>query len=423
MSDFTAEVFQNEYLPVDGTEVNAIVTVTASGQASGSAPPPGAEIVIVDTSGSMGVPRAKLAAAREATSVAIDAIRDGVAFALIGGTDRARLLYPRAGGMAIASAETRAAAVQQAMGLTASGGTAIGSWLTLARELFQTVPDRVAHAILLTDGENEHETPEQLDGALAVCEGAYQCDCRGVGADWEVSELRRIASTLLGTVDIIPEPAGMIADFQAMMQRAMQRATGSVSLRLWTPIGAEVAFVRQVSPTVEELTERASGSGERTRDYPTGAWGAESRDYHLCIKVPRRAVGEQMLAGRVTVIEGDSALSDGSRLLAIWTDEEQLSTQMNQEVAHYTGQAELADSIRDGLEARRRGDEAAATSNLGRAVQLASESGNDGTMKLLGAVVEIEDAASGTVRLRRDVAEVDEMTLDTRSTKTVRVAR
>ena len=42
-------------------------------------------------------------------------------------------------------------------------------------------------------------------------------------------------------------------------------------------------------------------------------------------------------------------------------------------------------------------------------------------MKLLQAVVEVEDPATGTIRLRRDVATVDEMSLDTRSTITVRV--
>jgi hypothetical protein len=42
-------------------------------------------------------------------------------------------------------------------------------------------------------------------------------------------------------------------------------------------------------------------------------------------------------------------------------------------------------------------------------------------MKLLEAVVEVDDPATGTVRLRHDVADADEMALDTRSTKTVRV--
>jgi hypothetical protein len=90
-------------------------------------------------------------------------------------------------------------------------------------------------------------------------------------------------------------------------------------------------------------------------------------------------------------------------------------------VARATGQVELADAIQDGLKARKAGDEATATFRLGRAVQLAAEGGNDATMKLLEAVVDIDDPATGTVRLRSHVADVDEMALDTRSTKTVRV--
>jgi adenylosuccinate lyase len=106
---------------------------------------------------------------------------------------------------------------------------------------------------------------------------------------------------------------------------------------------------------------------------------------------------------------------------AIWTEDRQLSTRINREVAHYTGQAELAECIQEGLGARKDGDDATATFKLGRAVQLAAETGNDGTMKLLQAVVEVDDPATGTVRLRRDVATVDEVSLDTRSTTTVRV--
>ena len=91
------------------------------------------------------------------------------------------------------------------------------------------------------------------------------------------------------------------------------------------------------------------------------------------------------------------------------------------QVAHYTGQAELASAIHDGLEARKAGDDDTATVKLGRAVQLAHESGNEGTVKLLQKVVEVDDPATGTVRLKRGVAAVDEMALDTRSTRTVRV--
>jgi hypothetical protein len=92
-------------------------------------------------------------------------------------------------------------------------------------------------------------------------------------------------------------------------------------------------------------------------------------------------------------------------------------------VANYTGQAELAHVIQDGLEARENGDEETATARLGRAVALAEQSGNEDTAKLLAKVVDVVDAASGTVRLKRRVEEADEMALDTRSTKTVRTKK
>jgi hypothetical protein len=420
MSSFTLDAYQNEYLPLGGTEVNAIVTVTSDGAAGSSGQPEAAVIVIVDTSGSMGTPFRKLKAAREATAVAIDCVRDGVMFGVIAGSDHARRVYPGAGGLAIAGEKTRADAEQAVKRLEAAGGTAIGSWLKLAGDLFRATPDRICHAILLTDGQNQHETSDELEAILAEVEGGFQCDCRGVGTDWEVSELRRIASRLLGTVDIIPDPEAMAEDFRTMMRTAMGKATRNVALRLWTPQGASVAFVRQVAPTIEELTDRAVRVNELTADYPTATWGAEARDYHVCINVPSRDAGEEMLAGRVSLVEGDQILGQ-ALVKAIWTQDQQLSTRISREVAHYTGQAELAECIQEGLEARKRGDFGTATFKLGRAVQLASESGNDGTMKLLAAVVEVDDPATGTVRLRGDVSVVDEMSLDTRSTSTVRV--
>jgi von Willebrand factor type A C-terminal domain/von Willebrand factor type A domain len=420
VSAFTTECYQNEYLPLGSSEVNAIVTVTSDGAAGTDTPPEVAEIVIIDTSGSMGTPSRKLKAAREATSVAIDCIRDGVAFGVIAGTEVARPVYSGDGALAIASDKTRAAAKRALRDLQASGGTAIGSWLTLAGQMFAWTAGRTCHAILLTDGENQHETDEQLGRVLAELEGRFQCDCRGVGTDWKVSELRRVASALLGSVDIIAEPEAMADDFQSLMQAAMGKATGNVSLRLWTPQGASVAFVRQVAPTIEELTDRGVQVNPLTADYPTATWGRESRDYHVCINVPPREVGDEMLAARVSLVEGDEPRAQ-ALIKAIWTDDQQLSTHINREVAHYTGQAELAECIQDGLEARKEGDLGTATFKLGRAVQLAAESGNDGTMKLLQAVVDVDDPATGTIRLKHQVTALDEMSLDTRSTATVRV--
>jgi hypothetical protein len=420
MSRFTAAVYQNEFLALGATEVDAIVTVTALDAAPAEAPAGAAEIVIVDASGSMVAPSSKLKAAKQATSAAIDAIRDGVAFGVIAGTDRAEAVFPVSGSLRPATADTRFQAKAAVANILASGGTAIGTWLELAREMFKTTSAGLCHATLLTDGQNEHETVEELERVLADCEGRFQCDCRGVGTDWEVAELRRIADALLGTVDIIAKPEDMAADFRAITERAMARGTADVALRVWAPQGASVAFVKQVAPAIVDLTDRATPVDALVADYPTGAWGDEARDYHVSVRVPARQAGEEMLAARISLVVDGQVITQ-ALVKAIWTEDAELSTRINPEVAHYTGQAELAGAIQEGLEARRAGDEATATYKLGRAVQLAADSGNDGTLQLLGRVLDIDDPATGTVRLKRQVEEVDEMSLDTRSTKTVRV--
>jgi hypothetical protein len=422
MTTFTAETYQNEYLAEGATEVNAIVTVTATGSGARAidGPVQAAVIVVIDMSASMAVPRRNLEAAKQATGAAVDCIRDGAEFAVIAGTDVARRVYPQHGRLAIASADTRAAAREATQRLTPGGGTAIGSWLTLAKELLEGATGSIRHAILLTDGKNQHETDDEFRAALQACEGRFQCDCRGIGTDWEVRELRQIASTLLGSVDMVADPGDLAADFTATMQAAMGKEANDVVLRLWTPRGAEVRFVRQVAPAFEDLTSRATPSGPLSADYPTGAWGDESRDYHVWLNVPAHPVGGEMAAGRVSLLVDGEVVSQ-ALIRAVWTDDRGLSTRISREVAHYTGQTELMEAIQDGLAARKAGDEANATFRLGRAVQLAAESGNTTKLELLAAIVDVEDAATGTVRLKLDVADQDEMMLDTRSTKTVRV--
>jgi hypothetical protein len=423
--DFRVEVFQNEYLTVGATEVHAIVTVSASGTPGPA--PTAAEVIIVDTSGSMGNPATKLSAAKQATIAAIDTLRDGVEFAVVAGNHLARSVYP-ADGLAVAGPRTRAAARDAVRQLAEGGGTAIGQWLMHAGALLDGSGAALKHLILLTDGRNEHETPEQLAAVLDLVTGRFVGDCRGVGTDWVVAELRSIADALLGTVDIVAEPAALEADFRAMAGAAMTKAVGDVLLRLWTPQGAVVKFVKQVEPTLADLTDRRTEVPPRSGDYPTGSWGTETRDYHVCVQVPAAAVGEKMLAARVSLVApagvgtAEQILGSG-KVLAVWTDDTALSTRINREVAHYTGQAELAAAIQEGLEARRAGDVETATAKLGRAVQLATANGNAETALLLEKVVDVEDPRTGTVHLKRAVTAVDEMTLDTRSSKTMRVRK
>jgi hypothetical protein len=182
-----------------------------------------------------------------------------------------------------------------------------------------------------------------------------------------------------------------------------------------------------VYPQKVDLTARARFDPMQlqVRDFPTGSWGEEKRDYHLCIRVKPGQVGQKMCAGRVSLVvvaNGQESKVSETMVLAVWTDDEARSAVINPEVAHYTGQAELADAIQQGLKAREAGDEVRATALLGRAVQIAAQS-NPETMKLLCKVVKVVDAAQGTVRLIKGVKKEDEFALDARSTRTARVAK
>jgi hypothetical protein len=427
LPQFTVSVYQNEYLPEGAGEVNAIVTVTSTGAVAGPSSARAAQVIMVDCSGSMDYPSAKMSAARQATKAAIDAIREGVPFAVVAGTHVARMVFPTTEYLVPADVSTRAAAKAAVDRLTAGGGTAISQWLSLTDRLFTGHEEAIRHAILLTDGKDEHESPDDLGLAIARCEGRFTCDCRGIGTDWVVAELRRIAGGLLGSVDIVADPVNLADDFRAMIEGAMGKAVADVRLRLWSPQGSTIKFVKQVAPTVLDLSGRRLQTGPLAGDYPTGAWGAESRDYHVCVTVRPGSVGDEMLAARASLVSidgsGQAQVLGQGLVRAVWTDDAALSTKMNRQVAHYTGQAELADAIQAGLEARKNGDYDTATAKLGRAVQLAAASGNDDTTRLLAKVVDVEDPATGTVRLKARVNDADEMALDTRSSKTVRVGK
>jgi hypothetical protein len=426
MAEFSAEVYQNEFLPDGTTDVHAIVEITCSGagEAGRGSDGDAAEIVIIDTSGSMA--GEKIRAAQQAAAAAIDQILDGTWFAVVVGTDGADRLFPYRNAvspMIRMEPGARAAAKQAVARLSAGGGTAIGSWLRLSKRLFQTVPGATQrHAILLTDGQNQSETDAVLQAAVREAQDVFQCDCRGVGSDWDVAELRGVATALLGTVDLIPNPREMAEAFEALMRQAMGRGVAEATLRVWAPQGGQVLFVRQVSPQVDDLTGRRFQVNPLTAGFPTGAWGDETREYHVAVRLAARPIGSEQLAARVQLVVGDQLVAQGL-VKALWSDDDALTARINPEVAHYTGQAELAEAIQSGLAARASGDEATATVQLGKAVRLAQTTGNDEATARLRKVVEIEDPATGTVRLRKGVDKLEVMALDTSSTKTTRVKR
>ena len=291
---FKAEVFQNQFLPQGADEVHAIMTVTADGSGTAGAPSPGAGDrlfgIICDISGSMG--GEKMVSAKAAMIQLIELLPGDTAFFVVLGEGEAHTLCP----MVLATPDAKAWAIARVRAVTASGSTFISKWLRAALEQFRglpnSAPNAIRQALLLTDGQNDIQDANPLQAALKECEGVFQCDCRGVGTDWKVDELRRVSTQLLGTVDIIVRPDQMKADFEAILGKAMSKTAADVMLRLWTPVGAEILFCKEVSPEILDLSQRFRQVKPQVREYPTGAWGKnEVRDYHFAIKVKPGAVG------------------------------------------------------------------------------------------------------------------------------------
>ena len=118
-----------------------------------------AEVIIFDTSGSMGSGR-KMAAAKEAAAAAVDSLDDGVTrCALIAGDHEAKLLWPQDGrSFAVADHDDRAGAKAAIAQAEPAGGTAIGTWPTWPGR--SSAPRRrPPAAILLTDGATSTSSP------------------------------------------------------------------------------------------------------------------------------------------------------------------------------------------------------------------------------------------------------------------------
>lgn len=425
---FSIEAFQNRYLGAGQRRVDGIITVSATGDPAAAAR--SAPLVlgfIVDRSGSMSGER--LPAAVNAISRAISLLDERAWMFVVAFDARAELIVAECQ----ATAENKARAERLLRTISAGGGTAMSTGLTLARSVFQRAPDAIRQAVFLTDGKNESESSSAVAGVLGRCEGLFQCDCWGVGTDWQVGEVQHIATALLGKASLIPDPAGVERAFRAAIEKANAKSLKDVRLRLWTPQGASVVFVKQVSPALDDLGGRARTVSPQIREFLTGAWSpGESRDYHVALEVRAGAPGEEMLACRSSLVwlepengawvEKEDKPATG-RIFASWSDDANLTSRIDAHVAHYTSQGELAGAIQQGLDARARGDDAGATHLLGRAVQLAHAAHDAEMTQRLARVVDVVDAGTGTIRLKRDVQKAAAMDLELESRTTKRAKK
>ncbi len=423
-TQFSSQVFQKPFLLEGETIVNAVMTVSSSGGAAQAIS--STELVmgfLVDDSGSMSDGAgSKIRNAREALVTAIQMLRPTDEFFVIAGNSSASVVVE----LCLATDENKSMAVHRVRSIEAGGGTMMSTWLQKARQIFNSRPNKIHQAVLLTDGANDGSDQSALEREVEACEGVFQCECRGVEAAYEPAQLRLIAGGLLGSVDMVRDASTMATDFEAIMQKSAGLAINNVLAQVWVPLGAKIVAFKQMTPDQLELSGKViQGPNAQTFLYPTGAWGGEeSRDYLVTIELAKAAEPNTpaMLAGRAALIfsEGGTEIKVGeAKILAAWTDDIDEGSRVEPKVDNYTGQADLTKKVQDGLALRRAGNEDEATKALQRAHELAVETGNEGTRRLLEKIVDVEN--DGTVRLKQIVDEADAVELDTRSTRTKRI--
>ncbi|MEV4313574.1 caspase family protein [Actinocrispum sp. NPDC049592] len=306
------EVSQNKYQGPNDTDVHAIVTVTAN---EVTAPVMRAIVFLIGVSD----PEVPAPAIAET----INALPDGTWFALVEGGRYTRMLYPTTITLAQAGPGTKAAATAALGGLQPTASPAFGRWLRRADQLFTGRDLNIRHAVLITDTAGSGETPAELAHALERHTGRFTCDTRGIGTDWQVAELRSIAEALSGTVDIVPAPDGLTNALNDIVAESLGQTVSGPVLQVQTTGDASVLFVKQIAPTIVDLTARGHEAAPQVTEYPCGVWRAGTRDFHVALRTPPQPENRQLDIAYVRIVAmppaGAGETLASGQIHAIWT--------------------------------------------------------------------------------------------------------
>jgi hypothetical protein len=419
--NFVIEIDATRDLAIDTSRVDALITVRARPAALTAPAARLAEILIMDRSLSM-ARQNKMPEALRAACAAIDALPDGALFGIIAGNRQVESVFPAGGGLASVDAKSKAAAKRRVMSVRPEGGTEIGRWLTAASRLFATesAAGAVRHAVLYTDGRNEHETPEVLGTALDACADRFLCDVRGLGDDWDYNELLRIAEALHGDATAVLRIADLADDFSQLIGRARRLVVPRTYLRLRPGGRFLIGSIAQTHPVRVDLTQRRQPADGTAVDVPLGSWEAESRCYQLTLRFNPDTLptGEELRAAYIELLAetaggGRERCADAT-LVARRHATPGYQIQIPERLTQV--EKELAATMQACADAWLHGRTAEADDELNHAIGLARVVGDPVRLRLLEHLAVL--GQDGKARLRQDVTRGELQRLGLDSTKT-----
>lgn len=419
---FTIDIDATRDLAADADRAEALITIKAPAAGAAGHVPRIAEILVMDRSDSMWGHN-KIHEAMRAACAAIDGLPDGALLGIVAGNHAAEQAFPAAGGLAVVDAGTRELAKRQVMSIRPRGGTTIGRWLTAASELFAagSAPDDMRHAVLYTDGKNEHETREELDRALSTCAGRFGCDVRGLAGDWDYAELEHIADALGGDATAVLDIADLTDDFTELMRRLRRVVTPRSYLRLAPSSRFLIVAITQEHPRQAGLTLVPDDPVE----VPLGAWAeAETRRYKLSVRFEPGTlpVEEDVRAVRIDLLAETGGAPEpcaDAPLIVRRHATPGFQTLVPESLTQIEKEREITAAMRACADAWLAGRPAGADDELGVAIRLARETG-DARLPLLEGVA--ATGPDGRIHVRQDVTRGEMQRLGLHSTKTIMVA-
>jgi Ca-activated chloride channel homolog len=212
--------------------------------------------LVLDRSGSM--QGAKLAAMKDATRRVIDTLTPQDIVSIVVFDDTVQVV------LSAISATDKEAIKAQIDTISEAGGTAMSLGLQAGQaELARTSDkDRLAHMLVLTDGQ----TWGDEDTCRAIAAGLGQTGVRitalGLGAEWNEKLLDDLAEATGGSSDYIADPAQIDTFFQRAVRTAQGTAIKECRLLLRMVRDTTPRAVYRVTPTIANLGYQPIGENE-----------------------------------------------------------------------------------------------------------------------------------------------------------------